>query len=81
MNKPKTLSAQRRNKAVLSVVLAAICIVWVLPVLAVVINSFKVNTFVKTDTFALPLGEMWASFTNFITGITLGNSSRSSPQR
>ncbi len=73
MNKPKTLSAQRRNKAVLSVVLAAICIVWVLPVLAVVINSFKVNTFVKTDTFALPLGEMWASFTNFITGITLGN--------
>ena len=73
MYKPKTLSAQRRNKAILSVVLTAICIVWVLPVLAVVINSFKVNTFVKTDTFALPLGEMWASFTNFITGITLGN--------
>jgi len=73
MRKEGSLSADRRRKAILSVVLAVICIIWVLPVLAVVINSFKVNTFVKTATFALPLGEMWASFTNFITGITLGN--------
>ena len=71
--KEKTLSAARRKKVILSIVLAVICIIWVLPVLAVVINSFKVNTFVKTATFALPLGEMWAGFTNFVTGITLGN--------
>lgn len=73
MSKSRTLSAERRRKAILSVVLAAVCIIWVLPVLAVVINSFKVNTFVKTATFALPLGEMWAEFKNFVTGITLGN--------
>lgn len=73
MRKEGSLSADRRRKATLSVVLTIICIIWVLPVLAVVINSFKVNTFVKTDTFALPLGEMWASFSNFVTGITLGN--------
>ena len=72
-NKVKTLSQERRRKTILSIILAVICIIWVLPVLAVVINSFKVNTFVKTDTFALPLGEMWAGFSNFITGITLGN--------
>ena len=73
MNKAGTLSGDRRRKVILSVILTVICIIWVLPVLAVVINSFKVNTFVKTATFSLPLGEMWAGFTNFITGITLGN--------
>lgn len=44
-----------------------------LPVLAVVINSFKQNTYVKTDTFALPTGEMSAGFDNFIKGMTFGN--------
>ena len=71
--KQNSLRAERRNKTILSVVLAAICIIYVLPVLAVVINSFKLNTFVKTDTFALPTGEMWAGFKNFITGMTFGN--------
>ena len=73
MDKQQTLAAERRNKAILSVVLAAICILWVLPVVAVVINSFKLNTFVKTDTFALPTGDMWAGFNNFIKGMTFGN--------
>ena len=41
--------------------------------LAVLVNSFKLNTFVKTDTFALPFGEMWAGFGNFIKGMTFGN--------
>ena len=44
-----TLTAERRRKTILSVVLAVICIIYVLPVVAVVINSFKLNTYVKTD--------------------------------
>ena len=68
-----TLSDERRNKTVLSVVLAVICVIYVLPVLMVVINSFKLNTYVKTDTFALPTGEMWAGFDNFTKGMTFGN--------
>lgn len=66
-------SASRRNKAILSAILAVICIIYVLPVLSVLINSFKLNTFVKTDTFALPTGEMWAGFSNFVKGMTFGN--------
>ena len=73
MNKQQTLAAERRGKTILSVVLAVICVIYVLPVLAVVLNSFKVNTFVKTDTFALPAGEMWAGWDNFIKGMTFGN--------
>ena len=73
MNAKKTLSAEARRKTILSAVLAVICVIYVLPVLAVVINSFKLNTFVKTDTFALPTGEMYAGFENFIKGMTFGN--------
>ena len=61
------------RKTIYSVVLAFVCIIWVLPVLAVLINSFKVNTFVKTNTFDLPTGEMNAGFSNFVKGMTFGN--------
>ena len=71
--KQETISSEARRKTILSVTLAVICIIYVLPVLAVLINSFKLNTFVKTDTFALPFGEMWAGFDNFIKGMTFGN--------
>ena len=73
MNTKKTLSAEARRKTILSAVLAVICVIYVLPAVAVVINSFKLNTFVKTDTFALPTGEMYAGFDNFIKGMTFGN--------
>ena len=73
MNKSQSLSAEQRSKTVLTVVLAIISVIYVLPVLTVVLNSFKLNTFVKTDTFAIPRGEMWAGFQNFIKGMTFGN--------
>lgn len=68
-----TVSAANGRKTIISVILAVVSIVYVLPVLAVVINSFKQNTYVKTDTFALPTGEMSAGFDNFIKGMTFGN--------
>ena len=68
-----SLSAERRRKTILSVVLAFICILYILPVLAVVVNSFKLNTYVKTDTFALPNAESFAGWANFIKGLTFGN--------
>ena len=73
MNKTHTLSAERRRKNILSAVLAVISVIYVLPVFMVVLNSFKLNTFVKTDTFAIPTGEMWAGVSNFVKGMTFGN--------
>ena len=58
---------------VMSICFAALALLWVFPVIIVVLNSFKVNTFVKTSTFSIPTGEQWAGFRNFITGMTLGN--------
>ena len=57
----------------LTIVMTIISIIYVLPVLSVVVNSFKLNTFVKTDTFALPNAESFAGFANFIKGMTFGN--------
>ena len=59
--------------SVMSICFAVLALLWVFPVFIVVLNSFKVNTFVKTSTFSFPTGEQWAGFKNFITGMTLGN--------
>lgn len=64
---------KKTTNTILSVILAVVSIIYVLPVLAVVLNSFKQNTYVKTDTFALPTGEMSAGFSNFVKGMTFGN--------
>lgn len=73
MKKTATLNAEKRARKALTVIFSIICVVYVLPVLIVAMNSFKVNTFVKTDTFALPKGESFAGFSNFIKGLTFGN--------
>ena len=67
------MKTSNRSKTTLSIVLGIICIIYVLPMVVVVLNSFKLNTYVKTDTFAIPTGEMWAGFSNFVKGMTFGN--------
>ena len=70
MNK---LLGKNSGKNALTVLFSIISIVYILPVLAVVLNSFKLNTFVKTNTFDLPNAESFAGFANFIKGMTFGN--------
>ncbi len=72
-NQPQTLASEARRKKILTIVFTIICVIWVLPVVCVAINSLKLNTFVKTETFALPTEESFAGWSNFITGMTFGN--------
>lgn len=67
------LKGEKRFNTFLTILFTVICIFWVIPVVVVVFNAFKLNSFVKTNTFALPAGEMWAGFMNFVTGMTMGN--------
>ena len=46
---------------------------YVCPIFIVLMNSFKANTFVKTDTFAWPTGEALVGWANYIKGFTFGN--------
>ena len=48
-------------------------LVWLVPVFEVLMNSFKLNTFVKLEPFALPDGESFAGLANDIKGMTFGN--------
>lgn len=68
-----SLKSERRRLNILSAIFALISLIWVFPVLLVLINSFKLNTFVKTDTFSIPTGEEWAGWSNFVKGMTFGN--------
>ena len=68
----KGLKAQKMGKTLTSVFFAILSVAYVFPVFMVLLNSFKVNTFVKTETFAWFTAESWAGFDNFIKGMTFG---------
>ena len=63
---------EKLGKMMTTLFFVLLSIVYVFPVAMVLINSFKVNTYVKTDTFGLPTGESFAGWDNFITGMTFG---------
>ena len=71
----KHRSLQKKNvgKNLLTVFFGVISILYVCPVFMVLLNSFKKNTFVKTETFSWPTAESFAGLDNFIKGLTFGN--------
>ena len=68
-----SLSKSQRNKNVLTVLFAVIAILYVMPIVIVLINSFKSNSGINTQTFALPNAETFMGFDNYIKGVTFGN--------
>ena len=70
--KKDSLSTQKFRRNLLSAFFVLLSLVYVFPVAMVLLNAFKVNTFVKTETFAWFTKESWAGFANFIKGMTFG---------
>ncbi len=69
----KDLNKKRNlGKTLLTIFFIAVSIFYIFPVVMVLVNSFKVNTFVKTETFAFPTAESFAGFDNYIKGMTFG---------
>ena len=64
---------EKLGKALLTAFFTVLSLIYVFPVLMVVTNSFKGNTFVKTETFAFPTKESFVGFDNFVKGMTFGN--------
>ncbi len=58
---------------ILTIVFGLLSIVWVMPIVEVVINSFKSNAFVNLEPFALPNSESFVGFDNYAKGVTFGN--------
>ena len=61
------------GRRVLTDFFVILCLVWLIPIFAVLINSFKANAYVNLDPFALPSSESFVGFTNYIKGMTFGN--------
>ena len=61
------------GKMAMTVAFAVICIIYVLPILIVLMNSFKSNAAVNTETFAFPNEDSFVGFQNYIKGMTFGN--------
>ncbi len=49
--------------------LVILFIVFIIPIFFVVLNSFKGRLYISDNPFAIPTGEMYAGFANFIEGI------------
>lgn len=67
------LKKKKNGRTLLSLLFAFVCLLYVLPVFMVLLNSFKLNTFVKTETFAWPTEESYAGTANYVKGMTFGN--------
>ena len=67
-----SLKTQKLGKSIVTVFFTVLCLVYVFPVFMVLLNSFKQNTFVKTETFAWFTPESWAGLDNFTKGMTFG---------
>ena len=57
----------------LTVVFVIISVIYMIPIFEVLMNSFKANSYVNTDTFALPNEESFVGWANYVKGMTFGN--------
>ena len=58
---------------VMTVFFAVLCLAWIMPVVEVLVNSFKTNNAVNLNPFALPNSETFMGWGNYIKGLTFGN--------
>ena len=64
---------EERGKMVLTIIFTVICIAYIMPILIVLMNSFKSNAAVNTQTFAFPDANSFVGFQNYIKDMTFGN--------
>ena len=64
--------SKRGVNTLLSIIFAIIAVIYILPIVIVAINSFKLTTEITTSPFSLPDGESFVGFSNYIRGMTSG---------
>ncbi len=64
---------RKLSSTLLTVFFSVFSIIYLIPIFEVLINSFKENSFVNTDAFALPNAESFVGWSNYVKGMTFGN--------
>ena len=67
--KPRYSTASK----ILTAVFVVISLIWIIPIIAVLVNSFKTNAAVNMNAFALPNAETFSGISNYVKGMTFGN--------
>ena len=71
--KKKKLSRYSTGSTILTIFFTVLCLVWIMPIFEVLMNSLKANTFVNLEPFKLPTAESFVGFANYVKGLTFGN--------
>ena len=58
------------KRSIQYIILCTLTVLFILPILMVLMNSFKSRLYVSTAPFALPKGDMFVGFENYIRGVT-----------
>jgi len=66
------MKRERIRKSILTGFFIVICIIYLMPVFTVLMNSFKTNSSINTDTFAFPTAETFTGTDNYVNGINVG---------
>ena len=69
----KTKTRYSAGSKMLTALFAVLSLLWIIPVVMVLINSFKANAFVNMEAFALPSEESFVGWANYAKGMTFGN--------
>ena len=67
------MTVKKRGNLFLIFIFGLLSIAWVLPILIVLMNSFKTSAGITLSPFEFPSGETFVGFQNYIGGITHGN--------
>lgn len=67
------MTVKRRGNLPLTIIFSLLSALWVLPILIVLMNSFKTSAGITLEPFVFPNGETFVGLTNYIGGITHGN--------
>ena len=64
---------KRLSNAILTAVFVVITVIYLYPIFLVLMNSFKSNASINTDTFAFPNSQTFMHWRNYIKGMTFGD--------
>ncbi len=70
---PKHVKKQTFGMKLLTIIFSVVSVFYVMPILIVLVNSFKTNEQISQNLFAFPNAESFNGFANYIKGMTFGN--------
>ena len=64
-----TAGAKKSTNIIITVILSALAVLFMVPMILVLINSFKSKLYISSEPFAFPNSETFVSFENYLNGL------------